>query len=190
MPAPAPSFQRIQIIGASCAGKTTLGRALGARLGLPFTDLDELWWSPGWVEAGHERLREKLAPLAAQPAWVVAGNYHASSEPVLWPRLQWLIVIDLPLGLLMRRAVARTVRRGLTGETCCNGNREQLGRLFHRDGVVRYTWRHWARRHARYATLAAEPALAHAHVTHLSDPGAAERLLARLETPAHALDLA
>jgi hypothetical protein len=102
---------------------------------------------------------------------------------VLWPRLQWLIVIDLPLGLLTQRAVWRTLRRGVTGEPCCNGNREQLSRLFHRDGVVRYTWRHWARRHARYAALAAEPSLAHACVTHLTHPGDAQRLLSGLAAP-------
>lgn len=178
------SPQRIQIIGASCAGKTTLGRALAARLDLPFTDLDELWWSPGWVGAGHEELQRRLAPLAASPRWVVSGNYFASSERVLWPRLQWLIAIDLPLGLLTRRMLWRTLRRGFTGEPCCNGNREQLHRLLHRDGVLRYTWRHWAVRHARFATLADEPALAHVQVTSLSDPDGALRLLSRLPTAA------
>ena len=72
-------LQRIQIIGASCAGKSTLGRALSARLGLPFTDLDDLWWSPGWIGAGHEELQRRLAPLAAAPGWVVSGNYFATA---------------------------------------------------------------------------------------------------------------
>lgn len=58
-PAPSSAPQRIQVIGASCAGKTTLGRALSARLDLPFTDLDELWWSPGWA---------RFATLADEPA--------------------------------------------------------------------------------------------------------------------------
>ena len=177
---PPPPPQRIQIIGASCAGKTTLGRTLGARLGLPFTDIDDLWWSPGWIEAGHSSLRRRLEPLAASPGWVVGGNYFASSEPVLWPRLQWLIVLDFPLGLLTRRALWRTVRRAATGEPCCNGNREQWLRLLHRDGVVRYTWRTWAARHARYQGLADEPALAAVRVTRLGSPAEVEALLASL----------
>ena len=173
-------LQRIQIIGASCAGKSTLGRALSARLGLPFTDLDDLWWSPGWIGAGHEELQRRLAPLAAAPGWVVSGNYFASTERVLWPRLQWLIAIDLPLGLLTRRLLWRTLRRGFTGEPCCNGKREPLQRLLQRDGVLRYTWRHWAARHARFATLADEPALAHVEVTCLRDADGASRLLSSL----------
>ena len=118
--------------------------------------------------------------MAARPGWVVSGNYFASSEAVLWPRVQWLIVLDLPLPLLTRRALWRTTRRALTGEPCCNGNRERLGRLFHRDGVLRYTWRTWAGRHARYARLAQEPALAHAQVTRLTRASDAARLLAGL----------
>ena len=127
----APHPQRIQIIGPSCAGKTTLGRALGERLGLPVTDLDDWWWSPGWIECGHPALRERLAPLAASPAWIVSGNYFASTEPVLRPRVQWLIVLDFPLALVTVRAFRRTLTRAITGEPCCNGNHEQLSRVFH-----------------------------------------------------------
>jgi adenylate kinase family enzyme len=177
-----PAPQRIQVIGPSCAGKTTLARALGQRLQLPVTDLDDLWWSPGWVQAGHPALRERLAPLAASPAWVVSGNYLPSSEAVLWPRVEWLIVLDFALGLVTWRAIKRTLRRGLTGEPCCNGNREQVSRLLHRDGVIRYTWRTWANRQARYQALAQEPALAAARVTRLSQPEEADTLLAGLST--------
>jgi adenylate kinase family enzyme len=180
VPPPAPTPQRIQIIGPSCAGKTTLGRELGARLRLPVTDLDEWWWSPGWVGCGHPALRERLAPLAASPGWIVSGNYFASTEPVLRPRVQWLIVLDFPLGLVTLRALRRTLVRGITGEPCCNGNRELVTRLFHRDGVIRYTWRHWARRHAYYQTLASDPALTAARVTLLQGPADVVALLRTL----------
>lgn len=194
--APPPHHpQRIQIIGPSCAGKTTLARTLGQRLGLPVTDLDELWWSPGWVQLGHAAMRERLQPLADSPAWVVSGNYFPSSEPVLWPRVEWLIVLDFPLGLVTWRGLKRTVRRSLTGEPCCNGNREQLHRLLHPEGVLVYTLRTWGRRHARYQTLADEPALAAARVTRLSGPGDLARWLDTLApatvtppSPAHAAD--
>lgn len=160
-------MQRIHIIGGSGAGKTTLGRQLAQRLALPFIDLDELYWEPGWHEVGHAELARRLLPHLAAPGWVIAGNYGATTERHAWPLLTHLIVLDLPLPLLLRRSFLRTLRRGLTGEPCCNGNRESLWRLFHRDGVVRYLLRNWHRRHRRYQVLAQEPALAHARVLRL-----------------------
>lgn len=39
-------YQRINIVGASGSGTTTLGRALAARLGLGFADADDFYWKP------------------------------------------------------------------------------------------------------------------------------------------------
>lgn len=155
---------RVQLIGGSGAGKTTLGRRLAARHGLPFIDLDDLFWEPGWVDVGHAELARRLAPRVATDGWVVAGNYGPTTEPLLWPRLTHLLVLDLPYPLMMRRTVARTLWRGLTGAPCCNGNRESLRRMFDEAGVIRYLHRTWDKRHARFAGIAAEPALAHVQV--------------------------
>lgn len=167
---------RIQIVGGSGAGKTTLGRQLAARHALPFIDLDDLFWEPGWQDVGHTELARRLTPQVAGEAWIVAGNYGPTTEPLLWPRLTHLLVLDLPYPLMMRRTVWRTLRRGVTGEPCCNGNRESLRRMFERGGVIRYLARTWARRHARFGSIAAEPRLAHAEVRILQHPAEVRRL--------------
>lgn len=168
-------MRRIHLIGPSCAGKTALGRWLAARLDLPFVDLDDLFWEPGWVEVGHEELARRLRPRIDAEGWVVAGNYHATTERLLWPRIDTLLVLDLSYPRVMARGFLRTVWRGLSGAPCCNGNRESLARLFHRDGILRYTHRHWGRRHARYATLAGETALQRVQVVRLGSPKAVRR---------------
>jgi adenylate kinase family enzyme len=170
---------RIQLIGGSGAGKTTLGRALASRLQAPFVDLDDLYWEPGWREVGHEELARRVAPIAAGDRWVIAGNYGATAEPHLWPRLTKLVILDLPYPQLMRRCVCRTLWRGLRGEPCCNGNRESVLRLLHHDGVLRYLHRTWHKRHARYAVLAGEPALRHAQVVHLTSQRTIDHWLAQ-----------
>ena len=174
------TMQRIHLIGSSGAGKTTLGRALANRLGLPFIELDDLFWEPGWREVGHDELARRLAPHLAQPGWVVAGNYHATTERHVWPLLTHLVVLDLPYPLLLRRTLWRTLVRGLTGTPCCNGNRESVWRVLHHDGVVRYLSRTWRRRHARYIGLAQDPALAHAQVVHLGSAAAVRDFERRL----------
>ncbi|MCB1995062.1 MAG: hypothetical protein H6933_05065 [Burkholderiaceae bacterium] len=167
---------RVQIIGGSGAGKTTLGRRLAQRHSLPFIDLDDLFWEPGWVDVGHPELARRLAPQVAGDGWVVAGNYGPTTEPQLWPRLTHLLVLDLPYRLMMRRTVTRTVWRGLTGAPCCNGNRESLRRMFDKGGVIRYLHRTWDARHARFAGIDREPALAHVNVQLLRQPREVARL--------------
>ncbi len=174
---------RLHLIGSSGAGKTTLGRALAHRLGVPFVDLDDLYWEPGWQAVGHDELTRRVTPVLAQPGWVIVGNYRATTELHVWPRLTHLIVLDLPFATLLRRTVWRTVRRGLTGEPCCNGNRESLWRIAHRDGVVRYLLRNWRTRHARQRRLAEDPALAHARVLRYERSPRPDEVLAQLNPP-------
>ena len=161
------SALRIHLVGGSGAGKTTLGRRLAERLQVPFIDLDELYWEPGWREVGHAELARRLAPHLAAPGWVVAGNYFATTEVLVWPRVTHLVLLDLPYPLLLRRTLWRTLVRGVTGAPCCNGNRESVWRVFHRDGVVRYLTRTWRKRRQRYAALPGDAALAHAQVLRL-----------------------
>ena len=177
-------MHRVHIIGGSGAGKSVPGAALAARLGVPLIELDDLFWEPGWREVGHAVLARRLAPQLDPPGWVVAGNYFATTEPRVWPRATHLVVLDLPYPLMLWRTLRRTLHRGLSGQPCCHGNVESIWRLFHRDGVLRYLMRTWRKRHARYATLPYEPALAHTRVLHLRSTAAVRALLA---DPANAL---
>jgi adenylate kinase family enzyme len=180
--APAPptptATRRIQLIGAPCAGKSTLGALLSQRLGPAWVDLDDGWWSPGWQEAGHAALQARLAPLADQAEWIVCGNHFQSTEALLWPRLQCMIILDLPLPLLLWRCGWRTLRRGVLREPCCNGNAESLWRLFQRDGVLRYTLRTWRQRRERHQSLHRHPALQHAQIIHVRSQRDLRRWLA------------
>lgn len=184
-PSPSPTAPplRLHLIGSSGAGKTTLGRALAHQLGVPFVDLDDLYWEPGWQPVGHDELTRRVMPLLARPGWVIVGNYRATTEPHVWPRLTHLVVLDLPFATLLWRTVARTLRRGVTGEPCCNGNRESLWRFFHRDGVVRYLLRNWRSRHHRQRRLADDPALAHARVLRFERSPRPDEVLAQLNPP-------
>jgi adenylate kinase family enzyme len=185
-PDPSPAPWRLHLIGSSAAGKTTLGRMLARELGLPFVDLDELFWEHGWRSVGHDELTRRMAPTLALPGWVIVGNYRATTEPHVWPLVTHLLVLDLPLPTLLWRTTRRTLWRGLSGEPCCNGNRESLARFFHEDGLVRYLLRNWRSRHERQLRLAADPALAHARVLRFErtpTPAAALQRLREMPPP-------
>ena len=56
-----PVGRRISVWGVTGAGKTTLSRELGARLGLAVIELDALRHRRGWDSTSYEELRPQLA---------------------------------------------------------------------------------------------------------------------------------
>lgn len=77
--------KRIAIVGCIGAGKSTLARQLGHRLGIEVIHLDRLWWQPGPYRIKGKRTvaARTLAPgefrklqerLAAQDSWIIDGG--------------------------------------------------------------------------------------------------------------------
>src|SRR5688572_26044119 len=78
---------RVQILGASGSGTTTLGTALAHRLGHPHVDADSLFWLPTDPPFTTKRPRGKrqamllrLLPVAGQ--WVFSGSVPEWAKPI------------------------------------------------------------------------------------------------------------
>jgi adenylate kinase family enzyme len=68
-------MQRINVIGTSCSGKTTLARAVAERLSLPYVELDALFWGRGWTPVPGATFRSLVQDAAAGQRWVIDGGY-------------------------------------------------------------------------------------------------------------------
>ena len=68
-------MERILMIGCGGAGKSTLARALGEKLGLPVVHLDKLWWTGNWENVPLEEFDARLTAALALPRWIIDGNY-------------------------------------------------------------------------------------------------------------------
>lgn len=101
-------MNRILVIGCSGGGKSTLARALGAKLGLPVTHLDVLWWQPGWTESSYDEFRPKVAAAVAEERWVIDGNFSRTFDLRL-PRADTVIWVDQPRRICLWRAFRRTL---------------------------------------------------------------------------------
>jgi hypothetical protein len=160
-------MRRVAVVGPSGGGKTTLGRWLEAEFALPFTDLDDVFWRPGWQKAPAEEFRSEVDRLTRRPRWVLAGNY-SSARDLIWPRADTLVWLDLPLPLVLWRTTRRVVRQALTGEAVCNGNRQQFGALvLGTDPLLGYTLRTNPQRRRDWPTLLRAPEHAHLSVFRL-----------------------
>lgn len=152
---------RVVVIGQSGSGKTSLGRWLGHTLDLPFTDLDDVYWRPGWGEASTDEFRADVDRFTRQPRWVVVGNYPKARD-LIWPRADTLVWLDLPLLLSLWRTTIRVIRQARSGEPVCNGNRQAIGALvFGIDPLLGYTLRTWHANRRQWPLALREPQHAH-----------------------------
>ncbi|GHF82559.1 hypothetical protein GCM10018790_70300 [Kitasatospora xanthocidica] len=70
-------MNRLVVVGAAGSGKTTVARSLADAWQVPFTDLDGLFWGPGWSRVPSARFRDRAAASVRGDRWLVAGNLES-----------------------------------------------------------------------------------------------------------------
>ena len=115
-------MERVMIIGCGGAGKSTLARQLGEKLGLPVVHLDKLWWKPGWVESTPEEFDGKLAAELEKPQWIMDGNFNRTM-PARIAKCDTIIYLDFSqfaciMGVFKRIITTHGKVRPDMGEGC------------------------------------------------------------------------
>jgi adenylate kinase family enzyme len=165
------------VTSASGTGGTSLGRALAHRLGVPFHELDALFWKAGWVESTAEELHAAVEPIVATDAWVIDGSYQSKIGQLVLGNADVVVWLDLPMRMWLPRLVARTFRRARSGEALWDGNRESLRNAFlSRDSLILFTLRHFRVRRSTYPRR-----FAHYDVVRLRSQGEIDRFLRSAE---------
>jgi adenylate kinase family enzyme len=186
-----PVGRRIIIVGSSCAGKSTLGERLAGLLGVPFVELDALFWKPGWVNSDDDEFMARIAEETAGDGWVVAGNYHRQTTPLTWPRADTIIWLDMSRPVTTWRVLKRSWRRWRSNELLWGTNREkfweQLKVWSPTESLIAYNWSTHHEKRARYLAAMRDPAYAHVRFHHLRTPREVSGLLAALSTGAEYL---
>jgi adenylate kinase family enzyme len=101
-------MQRVLVLGCSGTGKSSLARRLGRATGLPVIHLDQHFWRPGWVEPEAAEWQAQAGALAAQPRWIIEGNY-AATLPQRLAVADTVIFLDLPTWRCLARVLWRTL---------------------------------------------------------------------------------
>ena len=172
-------MRRINVVGTSCSGKTTLARELARRLGMPHVEFDALFWGPNWTPVPTDEFRSRLTAALAADRWVADGGY-ATVRDITWSRVDTIVWLDYPMRLVLARWARRTVARLRSREEFWpgSGNRESLRNALRRDGLLWWILRtHHRRRRTMAAGLRARPDIA---VVHLRSPAEAEAWLRTL----------
>jgi adenylate kinase family enzyme len=175
--------QRIVVIGTTCAGKTTLARALGEKLHIPHIELDALHWGPGWTVAPTETFRSTVAEALSGDAWTTDGNY-SKAQDIIWGRADTLVWLDYAFTVILWRLIKRTMRRVITREVLWNDNRETWrGAFFSRDSLFLWAIQSHGRRRRQTPQRLQEPAYRHLTVIRLRSPRATRAWLDQITPP-------
>ena len=152
------SPQRVVVAGIGGAGKTTVARDVARLLGLPFTELDEYVEGPGWTVLPD--FRERTEQLVSGDRWVTDSLLYPEVERLLLDRADLVLWLDLPRGVIVRRLLRRTLRRGLPPrEVMVNGNKEKLWAALRKSSPLRAAWRGHAEHRAHLERVLAGAAV-------------------------------
>ncbi|MEX1022206.1 MAG: adenylate kinase [Dehalococcoidia bacterium] len=179
---------RIVLVGPTSSGKTTLADRLGTALGLPSTDLDALYWKPGWVGAEDDEWHPRLRALAAGEGWVVAGNYIRHTMPNLWPRAETIVWLDLPLRVVLPRVLRRSWRRSRSRELLWGTNVERFWpqlKFWDPKSLVGYAIQTRVRMRNHMVATMANPAFARVRFVRLRSPAEIEAFTRAIEGACH-----
>jgi adenylate kinase family enzyme len=173
----ASAKRRVVVVGISGNGKTTLGKALAAKLDVPFVELDSLYHLPGWREETTARFREKVEAVTARDGWVLDGFYRATVGDITLSRADTVVWLDQPLALVLTRLIRRAARDIRSQRDLFNGNRQTWRMAFFtRESLVGFAIKsHFRRRRLYPARFAEYPEV---EVVRLRSPGAVRRWLA------------
>lgn len=171
-------MHRVAVVGSSGAGKSTLAARIGERRGLAVIELDDLMHGPNWTPTPTPQFRAKVTEAISDAegkhgsgGWVIPGNYRNVAD-LVQRRADTIVWLDLPRHVTIRRLLARSIRRIVTREQVCNGNRESVRALLSRDpgrNVVLWSWQHHDHYREIYEEYAAGAFWATATVHRLRD---------------------
>ncbi len=128
-----------KILVAGQGGKSVLARALAADLGLPYVELDAIYWLPNWGERTPEDFRVQVQKaLDTHPGgWVADGNYGGHLEGMVARQAETVIYVNLPWHLMFWRTFWRSVARARDKKIVCGTNTESWRKaFFSRDSLL------------------------------------------------------
>lgn len=99
-------MKRILIVGCPGAGKTTFGRKLAEKTGIPLFHLDLVWHRPDRTTVSFEEFDSRLEEILNQDEWIIDGNYKRTL-PERLQEADTVFFLDYPLEVCLEGAYER-----------------------------------------------------------------------------------
>jgi adenylate kinase family enzyme len=136
---------RIVVFGPSGSGKSTLAERIARQIGVPYIELDAIYWKPDWVESPKEEFRVNVSAVLEKctGGWVIDGNYSMVRDLTV-PLADTIIWFCPPFPVAFWRLLKRTVTRSRNHTLMWGTNRETWRQsFFSRNSILLYQILHW-----------------------------------------------
>ena len=128
-------MRRVLIIGNAGSGKSTFGRKLAEKTGLPLVHLDKLFWNGSWEHVSREEFDAALQRELEQETWIIDGNYGGTLD-IRLDAADTIIFLDFSRLRCLYRVIKRGVKyRNKERPDMRKGNKERIDLAFYK-----WTW--------------------------------------------------
>ncbi|MRS15827.1 adenylate kinase [Enterobacteriaceae bacterium RIT691] len=176
---------KINVVGTSGVGKSTLARRVAAVVDAPYIEMDTLYWRERWQGVSDEVLFTTLTNrLSETECWVLDGNYNRT-RPIKWRDVDVIVWVDYGFWRTLRQAVSRAFTRAWTQKELWpgTGNHESFRRSFlSRDSIILWTLKTWHKNRQRYLADTQDPQFSHLTFIRLRTQAQTEAFLQALQT--------
>lgn len=157
------------MVGVTGAGKSTLARAVGRRLAVPYHEMDALYFTgPGW--AANDKLAEEVARVTSEPRWIIDSLGYPEVRDLLWARADTVLWLDYGKRVVMPRVLRRSLWRTVTRESLFGGNRETWAGWLSKEHPAWWAWSQHAGRRQEIEHRTRDPRFAPLDTLRFSRP--------------------
>jgi len=176
----AQDLRRVNVVGLSGSGKSTIARRLGDALQVPYLEMDRLFHGPNWTEPNEAEFRERISRAISGDRWVLDGNYHSKTQDLKRERATSIVWVNTPFARNIFQSTSRAVHRAWTQEELWpgTGNRESFRKsFFSRHSIILWALTNYGKVQRRYSSIRDDQAWAHICFIELRDRREAESFI-------------
>jgi adenylate kinase family enzyme len=165
-------FKRINVVGTSGSGKTTFARKLAHRLNLPYYEMDQVFWKPGWQESSDDEFLARVREITSGQEWVLDGNY-SRTIPEKWKHVQLIVWLDMSFLRTVLQVTRRVFQRAISREELWpgTGNRETFANaFFSKKSIIWWAVTNHRSNRRKYGSMMQAPQYAHITFVRLRTP--------------------
>ncbi|EHD20976.1 MULTISPECIES: shikimate kinase [Brenneria] len=174
---------KINVIGTSGSGKSTIARGLAQRLGIAYIEMDALFWRENWRESPDSEFFPRLETALTAQSWVLDGNYNRTRD-IKWRNVDVVVWVDYGFSRTLFQAISRAWLRSWRKEELWagTGNRESFMRsFFSRDSIIIWTIKTYSANRKRYLADLSDARYRHIRFISLRSPRESEAFLHHFE---------